>query len=225
MVRPADPIGSGWWGFVFMLLQMIRVCVYIDGFNFYHALVRLKDERVKWLDFAALSLRLIHPRTEKIEAIYYFSAYADWLAGPKARHVEYVKALTAVGVIPIMGHFKEKDRSCKKCGFAWKAHEEKETDVSIGIALLNDAYKNKYDKAFLVTRDSDLMPAVRMVRQEFPRKEIVAVAPPLMGHSNDLLTVCNSKKKITPNQVRACLLPQRVFGLNGVLAATRPQEL
>jgi len=34
------------------------------------------------------------------------------------------------------------------------AHEEKETDVSIGISLLNDAHKNCFERAYLVTRDS-----------------------------------------------------------------------
>jgi uncharacterized LabA/DUF88 family protein len=203
---------------------MIRVCIYIDGFNFYHALLRFNDEKVKWLDLAALAERLISPRTEIITGIFYFSAYAEWLSGPKTRHVEYVKALTAVGVIPVMGHFKEKDRSCRRCGATWIAHEEKETDVSIGIALLNDAYKDRYDKALLITRDSDLMPAMKMARAEFPQKEIMVVAPPLMGHSNDLLSVCSSKKKITPKQIWECLLPQQVFGQNGALAATRPRN-
>jgi hypothetical protein len=69
---------------------------------------------------------------------------------------------------------------------------------------VNDAYKQRYEKAYLVTRDSDLMPAVRMIRAEFPTKQIVAVAPPLMGHSNDLITVCHSKQKISPDH--ACYL-------------------
>ena len=57
----------------------------------------------------------------------------------------------------------------------------KETKVSIGITLLNDAHKCRFDRAYLVTRDSDLMPAVKMVRTEFPVKEIVTVAPALHG--------------------------------------------
>lgn len=88
---------------------------------------------------------------------------------------------------------------------------------------MRDAFKNRYEKAYLVTRDSDLMPAVRMVRAEFPDKHIVAVAPPLMGHSNDLITVCNSKQKINPNQVRACLLPEKLQHSNGTLVV-RPAE-
>lgn len=201
---------------------MTAVCAYVDGFNLYHALLKFQDERVKWLDLAALCRRLLRPQSETLQTIYYFSAFADWLPGSKSRHVEYVKALTATGIVPVMGHFKEKDRGCWKCGAKWKGHEEKETDVSIGITLLNDAYKNRFDTALLITRDSDLMPAVRMVRAEFPNKQIIAVAPPMMGHSNDLLTVCNGKRKITPTQVTQCLLPQHVYDSAGAVLATRP---
>lgn len=201
---------------------MTPVCFYLDGFNLYHALVRFQDDKVKWLDLAALAKRLISPATETITGIYYFSAYADWLPGPMSRHEEYVKALKATGVDCFMGHFKVKDRHCKNCGSEWQAHEEKETDVSIGIHLLNDAYKNQYEKAYLVTRDSDLMPAIKMVRAEFPTKHIVAVAPPLMGHSNDLIRVCQSKKKITPTQIWSCLLPKQLTDASGQIVATRP---
>jgi uncharacterized LabA/DUF88 family protein len=201
---------------------MIPVRFYIDGFNLYHALLTLKDNKVKWLDLELLCHRLIAPRTERIDQINYFSAYAYWLPGPMARHKEYVKALEARKVVCTMGHFKEKDRECFDCHATWVGHEEKETDVSIGVTLLNDAYKNRFERAYLVTRDSDLMPAVKMVRAEFPTKEIVAVAPPMMGHSNDLIAVCNSKKKITPTHVRECLFPKTVLNSDGSVAATRP---
>lgn len=203
---------------------MTRVSVYIDGFNLYHALCKFQDPKLKWLDLWSLSQRLLSPVSEQLDAVYYFSAYATWLPGPHSRHQLYVGALAAKGVVPILGHFKEKDRRCNSCGITWKAHEEKETDVNIGICLLNDAHKNKYDKALLVTRDSDLVPAVAMVLREYPNKKIEAIAPPLMGHSNDLLKVCTSKKKITPHQVNACLLPAQVLDAHGNIAAIRPLE-
>lgn len=203
---------------------MVPVCVYIDGFNLYHALLRFKDPKVEWLDLRALANRLIQPKTEGIRSIYYFSAYAHWLPASMSRHQEYVKALEATGVIPVLGHFKNKDRKCHACDAEWVAHEEKETDVSIGITMLNDAYKGRYEKAYLVTRDSDLVPAVKMIRAEFSSKGIVAVAPPLMGHSNDLLAVCNAKKKISPDQIWSCLFPKIVNRKDGSLAATRPSK-
>jgi hypothetical protein len=225
MACPAAPTGFGSWGFIFQAgALMTPVCFYIDGFNLYHALVRFKDDRVKWLDLMALSRRLIRPTTEQITGVIYFSAYADWLPGPMARHQEYVKALRSTGVDCIMGHFKKKHRRCAACKAEWIAHEEKETDVSIGIHLLNDAYKARYEKAYLVTRDSDLMPAVRMVRSEFPTKEIVAVAPPLMGHSNDLIGVTQFKKKIGPAQIHDCLFPSEIRDSSGTVVATRPPK-
>ncbi len=135
-----------------------------------------------------------------------------------------MSALEATGVFPVMGHFKNKDRECRSCNAQWVAHEEKETDVSIAIYMLKGAYKNEYEKAILITRDSDLVPAVKMIRTEFPAKEIVVVAPPYMGHSNDLLAACNSKKKISPTQIWGSLLPQQVYRQDGTLAATRPME-
>jgi|SRR5579875_586313 uncharacterized LabA/DUF88 family protein len=226
MVRPAAPTGSGSWGFAFYgsINIMIPVSIYIDGFNLYHALRRFRDNRVKWLDLAALSQRIIAPRTERISKIKYFSAYAYWLPGPSSRHREYVKALENTGVVCIMGHFKPKDKKCHHCNCTWTAHEEKETDVSIGITMLNDAYKGEYEKAYLVTRDSDLMPAIKTIRQEFPAKEIVAVAPPLLGHSNDLIRLCNAKKKIKPPQIWSSLLPKEIVDSAGTVVATRPRE-
>jgi hypothetical protein len=53
---------------------------------------------------------------------------------------------------------------------------------------------------------------------------VIAVAPPLMGHSNDLLSICHAKKKISPKQIWACLFPQHVHDAKGVLVATRPSK-
>jgi hypothetical protein len=137
---------------------MNPVAIYVDGFNLYHALARLRDNRTKWLDLMALSKRLIQPKTEIIVSVNYFSAFAKWLPGPYGRHQQYVAALNATGVKCVMGQFKQKDRECKRCGATWVAHEEKETDVSIGITMVRDAFRDHYRRAYLITRDSDLVP-------------------------------------------------------------------
>ena len=44
--------------------------------------------------------------------------------------------------------------------------EEKGSDVNLAAHLVNDAHKNDYDAAVIVTNDSDLLEPVRLVRQE-----------------------------------------------------------
>jgi hypothetical protein len=75
MVRPAAPTGSGSWGLFFVGAIMTPVCVYIDGFNLYHALAKFGDNQVKWLDLNALSQRLILPQSEKVQGVFSDGSY------------------------------------------------------------------------------------------------------------------------------------------------------
>lgn len=202
---------------------MTRSSFFIDGFNFYHALRRLNGPHLKWVNLRMLMERQCS-KSESIEAVYYFSAFADWLPGPRRRHEQYVNALKAVGVTIIMGTFKKKDRFCAHCLQTTIGHEEKETDVNIALCLLNEAYKNTYDRAYVLSRDSDLKPAIAMVRSEFPLKQLIAVAPPHFGHSTDLLTVSHEKRKISKSQIEQCLFPEYVVDSGGNVVATRPAE-
>ncbi len=202
---------------------MIRSAFFIDGFNLYHALLRLNAPHLKWVDLRSLMNRQTS-KSETVGAVYYFSAYADWLPGPRSRHERYVAALIASDVTVILGNFKKKDRYCKHCGHISIGHEEKETDVNIALCLLNEAYKDTYDRAYVVSRDSDLKPAISMVRSEFPGKEVIVVAPPHFGHSVDLLAVATGKRKISVPQIEACLFPEIVIDAGGNVASTRPVE-
>lgn len=201
-----------------------RVAFFVDGFNLYHAIKRLRQPHLKWLNLSRLADTLISPQSESIAAIHYFSAYADWMPDQKRRHETYVRALRSVGVNSVMGQFKRKDRGCRSCGSRWVGHEEKETDVNIAIWLLNEAYKDNYDCAYIVSRDSDMVPAIRMVRSIFTEKKIIAVAPPHMGHSNDIISACNAKKKIKIQHLERSLFPKRILAPNGREIATRPAE-
>lgn len=203
---------------------MQRVSAFIDGFNLYHALKALRDNRLKWLDLWALSEALTLRRSQTLTSVYYFSAYATWLPQQAQRHAAYVAALTARGVTPILGNFKKKDRACRSCGARWIGHEEKETDVNIALRLLSEAEDDTYDVAILITRDSDIAPAVRLVRARHPKREIMVVAPPQAGHSTELLQAATSKAKLTLQQVQRSLLPQVVYKADGSIAATRPAK-
>ena len=56
--------------------------------------------------------------------------------------------------IPVMGQFKEKRWHCAHCG-AENTRREKETDVNIGLHLLQDAHAEHFDPALLISNDSN----------------------------------------------------------------------
>lgn len=191
---------------------MKRVIGYIDGFNLYHSIDDLNKPHLKWLDLQAL-VKSIARSGESVEHVYYFSAYATWRSlGAQTRHREYVKALTHQGVECVLGHFKKKTRKCNSCGDTWDAHEEKETDVHLGARLVADAYEDRFDRALIITADSDLVPAVNIVSSAFPAKEIFAVSPPgRHAHARGL----SPKLTITNGRLTACRLPEFVADNSG----------
>lgn len=203
-----------------------RVVCLVDGFNLYHSLDALKKQPwLKWLDLWALAERHTRPRSERLTGVYYFSAFATWRKDGVKRHRAYVRALEAQGVTPVMGQFKAKRRRCRTCGATWTAHEEKETDVNIAIAMLRLAQKDEFDRCLLLTRDSDLAPAIRAVRADFPQKTITVLAPPNRGHSAELLEAADKNKaKITKKHLEDCQLPNKVTDAGGNLVATRPAK-
>lgn len=205
----------------------MRVSAYIDGFNLYHALEDLKKHHLKWLDLRRLCEVYAPKPDHELTTVYYFSAFATWRPDAFSRHQAFVHALEASGVEAILGRFKEKDRICRKCGSAWKDHEEKQTDVSIALHLLRDAYEDKYDRALLVSGDSDLAPAVRMVKQRFPHKEIRVVAPLGRPFSMDLVTAAGpttEARKMKFIHLERSLLGPEVRDTSGVIVARRPSK-
>jgi hypothetical protein len=74
------------------------------------------------------------------------------MADAYARHREYVSALQTTAVECHMARFSEKNAHCKKCGAAWKTHEEKETDVHFSLTFLEDAIDDIFDRAIIVRR-------------------------------------------------------------------------
>jgi len=203
---------------------MRRVGCYVDGFNLYHAVHDLQKPHLKWLDLAALAGSLCRPN-EVVVKVAYFSAYATWRADAYARHRAYVAALDHRGVECHLSRFLEKDAQCNMCGARWKRHEEKETDVHFSLMLLEDAIDNVFDRAIIISADSDLVPPVRAIRRRLPRKEVFVATPPgRHAMARDLLGVCNSGIALTPGRLAGCLFPERVIDAEGAVVAVRPAD-
>jgi uncharacterized LabA/DUF88 family protein len=197
---------------------MRRVIAYIDGFNLYHAIDVLKKPHLKWVDLHKLASSICG-QDETLVSTYFFTAYPNWKPNAVIRHREYVKALMHVGVQCVIGHFKEKPQTCMSCGAKWVRHEEKETDVAIAVQIVADAFTDKFDRALIISADSDLAPPLRTVREHFPEKKLHVIAPPgRKGHARDLKPIL----EITPGRIGKYLLPEIATGQDGRTIFTRP---
>ncbi len=162
-----------------------KVSVFVDGFNLYHSIDALNKNSpenknyLKWVNLKSLSEKFINHACEEICTVVYFSAIADFHRNPEVpkRHRIYIKALESVGVKFIEGNFKKKKDN----------YEEKETDVNIALAILEDAYEKTSDKILLITNDSDISPAIRMARLKNPKLKINVITPPTASPNYDLI--------------------------------------
>lgn len=142
---------------------MKRVIIYIDGFNFYYALLKNANGR-KWLNLFALFENMFSNEYDICE-IKFFTA----LVGGNRKKQNQQKYLEALATIPKIsvhyGYLKH-----KKCPFKNMPYheipEEKQTDVNIAVEMVKDAYENKYDICFLVSNDTDLISAMQTVKQQ-----------------------------------------------------------
>ncbi|RIH88698.1 NYN domain-containing protein [Calidithermus roseus] len=150
--------------------------VYVDGFNLYYG--ALKGSPYKWLDLEAYFKR-IRPN-DRIRRIQYFTARVKG----KSDQAAYLSALSTRPIVHTeFGLFKSKRIQCgvSSCSYTgdrrFPAFEEKGTDVNIALRMLDDAYQQACDQLILVSADSDLVPALKLIRQRFPQIRIVVYLP------------------------------------------------
>lgn len=195
-----------------------RTIAYVDGFNLYHAIKDLNRPELKWVNLWSLSESLLRKNEELVE-VNYFSAYATWIPDAYKRHRDYTKALQEEGVELVLGQFKDKFLTCRKCGRQYTTKEEKETDVNIALRLVTDAILDRYDRAILITADTDLAAAVDSARHHCPNKEIFVAAPPKrMRRARGL----QPNYEITPGRIANHLLQEEYHAPNGTLVTKRP---
>ncbi len=156
---------------------MPRVTAFVDGFNVYHALeANPAYRKYKWLDYAALARCYIGSR-DTLGGVCLFTALASWDPDKVNRHQLYLRVLRQRGVKVVLGKFKRKDKVCRLCHREFHTFEEKLTDVNIAMHMFRGAYLDEYDRAILISGDTDIVPAVRMIHELFPTKQVAVVVP------------------------------------------------
>lgn len=88
--------------------------------------------------------------------------------------------------------------------------EEKGSDVNIAVHLLNDAWLNNYDCAVIVSNDSDLAEAVRLVKEHHPNK-LLGLMMPGKGHpSKELMRHVDFIKRVRTGVLSTSQLPNPI---------------
>jgi uncharacterized LabA/DUF88 family protein len=90
------------------------------------------------------------------------------------------------------------------------ATEEKRTDVNIAIQMIDDAHRNRTDRFIVVSGDSDLVPAVDLVKTRYPDKAVIVYVPsrhPKRGAATELRAAADKSKTLPMTLVKRSQFP------------------
>jgi len=181
-----------------------RVIVYVDGFNLYFGMVEAGHTNCKWLDINKLVTNLIKPHQELVQIKYFISRVSND-PDKQIRQTKYIEALETKGVRIFYGHYQSGSVECKRCGNIWATHHEKMTDVNIATQMINDAYQDRFDMAMLISGDSDLVPPIKSIHENFTSKRVFVAFPPKRHNSSVSLVARGSliigRKKLLDSQL------------------------
>ncbi|TCM46039.1 NYN domain-containing protein [Kribbella sp. VKM Ac-2568] len=166
---------------------MGTVAAYIDGFNLYYGMKSKYERKYLWLDLIKL-VRHLRPEDDVVR-VRYFTTIVRGEPAASANQINYVDALRAYSgdLLDVqIGWFKKRTLSpCKLCGAHWhctcprrpRTFEEKETDVALAVAMVEDAAAGLADLTLLISADSDFAPAVAAIKRIRPEHPVILAMP------------------------------------------------
>ncbi|MGC5703839.1 NYN domain-containing protein [Pseudomonas sp. NFXW11] len=178
----------------------MRTAFFVDGYNLFYGL--LADTRFKWLDLPRLLLHIVQieePASRLASVDYFTSSVKPSLAtrgrASKEAQDTYIRALKAAKVKVHLGRhqlepakaprFVDKSTHASRQDTVdiWKL-EEKETDVNLAVSMYRLASKQacrpaseRIEQLVLVSGDTDMTPALRAIREDFPELTLGVILP------------------------------------------------
>ena len=197
-----------------------RSIVYIDGFNLYYG--ALKGTPWKWLDLQRYFETL--RSDDEIVEIAYFTALVHGPSATRARQETYLSALGELAKVDIIyGKYRPKTVRCTVvCPYdgnrSFTVQEEKQTDVAIGVRMMDDAYRDRCDRLIIVSGDGDMVPAIRMVRDRFPEKTTHVYIPARnkkRAAARDVRDAAHKARTLPAPLIEKCQLPAEITATSG----------
>ncbi len=201
----------------------IRSALYVDGFNLYHSVKDLNEDFLKWCNLWRLGEIIIPSVSEKLVKVVFCTAYYPGDPQKRWRHEQLMNALRNVGVDCVMGHYIHEERDCRECGRVWQQPNEKASDLNLGLSLITDAWNDVFDRAYLLTADSDQAATARFLRETFKeKKSLVTVSPPGRNFSANITQFSEGRIALTREHIERSVFPATIMG-NGP-PGRRPRE-
>jgi hypothetical protein len=163
----------------------MRVIGYIDGMNFYEASKNKLWYPAGWCDWTQ-TLAMYSPGAS-VSVKYFTTLYTGRDQTRIRRQKLHLLAMKEVARAEIIfGSCRERPIQCPNCRSelscprcqSCKRFVEKMTDVNIAVRLLEDAVDAAFDRAYVVSADVDLIPAVHAALRRAPRAQVVVLIPP-----------------------------------------------
>lgn len=176
--------------------------VFIDGNNFYFKLKELTSKlnnkfRLLDFDFTGFAKWLVG-NDNLIEVHYYIGAVKRQLNNQKSEKMyadqqRLLRALQRQNIIISLGQLiRHPD----------KTHHEKGVDVRLAVEMIRFARENKYDIAYLVSSDTDLVAAVEEVQSIGKTVQYVGIPK---GQSYGLSSVADDVRLLRPEEIEQFL--------------------
>lgn len=181
----------------------MKVCVFIDGSNFYHA-CRQNIGRTD-VNLGAFAEFVVGPTRSHVRTYYYTCPLPP--DADELQRKNQQKFFTVLQRTPYFemryGKLVRREVVCKACGDRHLRYQEKGVDMRIGVDMLALASKNMYDVAVLVTGDGDLVEAVQAVKDLGKHVELATFR---IGRSDELVTVADVVNELTLGDITPLLL-------------------
>lgn len=173
----------------------MRAVFYIDGFNFYY--LRTKNQpQYKWLNLKALADTIVTGGTTVLAVNYYTADVSGKIDSdaPRRQQALFAALKTVLQIAIHKGRFLYSEKwaglvkpaQARPREYMWnepepevvlvRKTEEKGSDVNLGAHLVRDGFQDRYDVAYVLTNDTDLVEPIRIVSQEL-MKQVCIVAP------------------------------------------------
>jgi uncharacterized LabA/DUF88 family protein len=198
-----------------------RVVAYIDGFNVYHAIANNLPEKYKWLNYRKFVESFLG-EDDILQDIFFFTAPPRWDPERLVRHNNYLDILKKwLWIKIISGNYTSverkfhadkmpvispKDAIVSPRRFSYGTYEEKQTDVNLALAIFEGGILDFYDKAFILSGDSDIAPAIHRVKRHKKDKHFTCILP-YKWRWKVMLSACDSWERTTVPIIESCLLP------------------